>query len=61
MLHLKTIGGVKPEDARLMIIDNTLNIGTMLVSESIYNDIKDKVELLEEDVKIKFDQNGVLK
>ena len=57
----KTIGGVKPEDARLMIIDNTLNIGTMLVSESIYNDIKDKVELLEEDVKIEFDQNGVLK
>ena len=33
----------------------------MLVSESIYNDIKDKVELLEEDVKIEFDQNGVLK
>ena len=57
----KTIGGVKPEDARLMIIDNTLNIGTMLVSESIYNDIKDTVELLEEDVKIEFDQNGVLK
>ena len=56
-----TIGAVEPENARVMIIDNTLNIGTMLVSESIYNDIKDKVELLDSNVKIEFDENGVLK
>ena len=57
----KTIGSVEPQDARVMIIDNTLNIGTMLVSESIYNDIKDSVELIEEDVKIEFGSDGVLK
>ena len=57
----KTIGAVEPENARLMVIDNTLNIGEMLVSESIYNDIKDKVELIEEDVKLEFDEEGSLK
>lgn len=56
-----TIGAVEPENARVMIIDNTLNIGTMLVSESIYSEIKDKVELLDENVSIEFDENGVLK
>ncbi|MCI1958471.1 MAG: DUF362 domain-containing protein [Clostridia bacterium] len=54
---LRTIGNVKPEDARVMIIENTLNIGTMLVSESIYKDIKDRVELVDEDVKIKFNKD----
>lgn len=53
---LRTIGNVEPKDARVMIIENTLNIGTMLVSESVYKEIKDKVELLEEDVKIKFNK-----
>ncbi|MCI1931521.1 MAG: DUF362 domain-containing protein [Clostridia bacterium] len=54
---LRTIGNVKPENARVMIIENTLNIGTMLVSESIYKDIKNKVELVDEDVKIKFNKD----
>ena len=60
-IAFKTIGAVEPKDARVMIIDNTLNIGTLLVSESIYNDIKDKVELLEDNVSIEFNEDGTLK
>lgn len=56
----RTIGSIEPTQARVMIIENTLHLGTVLVSESIYNEIKDKVELVEEDVKIDFDDCGLL-
>ncbi len=56
-----TIGAVKPEDARVVIIDNTLNIETMLVSESVYKEIKNDVELIDENVEFSFDAEGVLK
>jgi len=57
----KTIGAVAPENARVMVIDNTLNIGEMLVSEAIYNEIKHKVELIEEDAEFAFNEDGTLK
>jgi len=53
----RTIGAVEPQNARVMIIENTLHIGTVLVSQSIYDDIKDNVDTVEEDVKIKFNKS----
>lgn len=52
---LKTLGKVKPEEARVIVCENTLHISKLLVSEAVYNEIKDKVELLEEDVQWTFD------
>ena len=52
---LKTLGKVKPEEARVIVCENTLHISKLLVSEAVYNEIKDKVELLEEDVRWTFD------
>ncbi|MCD8037030.1 MAG: DUF362 domain-containing protein [Clostridiales bacterium] len=57
---LKTLGKTKPEKARVIICENTLHISKLIVSEAIYNEIKDKVELLEEDVKWEYDENGDL-
>ncbi|MGD9567689.1 MAG: lactate racemase domain-containing protein [Sedimentibacter sp.] len=54
----KTLGKIKPKQARVMIIENTLHLKDMLVSESIYNEIKDNVNLIEEVPLWKFDENG---
>ena len=56
----RTIGSVDAAKARVMIIENTLHLGTVLVSESIYNDIKGEVDLIEENVQISFDKDGLL-
>ncbi len=54
----KTLGKTKPEEARVIVCENTLHINTLLVSEAVYNEIKDKVDLIEEDVPWTFDENG---
>ena len=54
----KTLGKTKPEEAKVIVCENTLHISTLLVSEAVYNEIKDSVDLLEEDVKWTFDENG---
>ncbi|MCQ4726759.1 DUF362 domain-containing protein [Anaerotignum faecicola] len=53
----RTIGAVLPENARVMVIDNTLHIETVLVSQAIYDEIKDSVELIESGVELKFNEN----
>ncbi|GFI61159.1 hypothetical protein IMSAG049_00316 [Clostridiales bacterium] len=54
----KTLGKTKPEESRVIVCENTLHISTLLVSEVVYNEIKDSVDLLEADVPWKFDENG---
>jgi len=54
----RTSGGISLEEARVMIIKNTLHLGEVVVSEQIYKEIKNKVELIEEDIKISFDDEG---
>ena len=54
----KTLGKTKPEESKVIVCENTLHIRNLLVSEAVYNEIKDKVDLLEEDVPWTFDENG---
>ncbi len=56
----RTLGRIKPEQARVIVCENTLHISKLLVSEAVYNEIKDKVDLLEEDVKWTYNENGEL-
>ncbi len=56
----KTLGKIKSEDAKVMIIENTLHISEILVSESIYKDIKNEVLLVEEVPQWMYDSNGRL-
>ncbi|MGB4437688.1 MAG: lactate racemase domain-containing protein [Sedimentibacter sp.] len=44
----KTLGKIKSAEAKVMIIENTLHINELLVSESIYKEIKNKVNLIKE-------------
>lgn len=53
----KTLGKVKPEEAKVIVCENTLHISTLLVSEAVYEEIKDKIDLIEEDVQWTFDCN----
>ncbi|MCI1931732.1 MAG: DUF362 domain-containing protein [Clostridia bacterium] len=53
----KTLGIIKPEEAKVIVCENTLNISRLLVSEAVYKEIKDNVDLLDEDVKWTFDEN----
>ena len=43
----KTLGKTKPEESKVIVCENTLHIKDLLVSEAVYNEIKDKVDLLE--------------
>ena len=54
----KTLGKIKPKEANVMIIENTLHINEVIVSERIYEEIKNKVELIEEINSWSFDANG---
>lgn len=54
----KTLGKVKPEEAKVIVCENTLHISTLLVSEAVYDEIKDKVDLIDENVQWTFDENG---
>lgn len=54
----KTLGKTKPEEAKVIVCENTLHIKTLLVSQAVYDEIKDNVDLLEEDVPWVFDENG---
>ena len=54
----KTLGKTKPEEAKVIVCENTLHISTLLVSEAVYEEIKDEVDLIEEDVPWTFDENG---
>jgi hypothetical protein len=54
----KTLGKIKSVDAKVMIIENTLHISELTVSESIYKEIKNEVELIEEIPEWSFDLNG---
>jgi hypothetical protein len=53
----KTLGIIKPEEAKVIVCENTLNISRLLVSEAVYKEIKGNVDLLDEDVKWTFDEN----
>ncbi|MCI8342333.1 MAG: DUF2088 domain-containing protein [Firmicutes bacterium] len=53
----RTLGMKNSENARVVIIDNTLHIETLLVSKAIYEEIKNDVELVESDVSIGFNDN----
>ncbi|PLT29558.1 lactate racemase domain-containing protein [Peribacillus deserti] len=57
---LRANWGVAWEDARIVRIPNTLHIGELLVSEVIFNELKDKenIEVLEDLNEIKFDEDG---
>lgn len=56
-----TIGSVKPMEAKLAIIKNTLNLKELYVTEAALNEIdKDSIEILEQEIEIKFDENGNL-
>lgn len=54
----KTLGKIKSADAKVVIIENTLHISELIVSESIYNEIKNEIELIEEIPEWSFDLNG---
>ncbi|MFA9423214.1 MAG: lactate racemase domain-containing protein [Sedimentibacter sp.] len=54
----KTLGKIKPKQAKVMIIENTLHINELIVSESIYKEIKNNVVLIEEIAEWSFDLNG---
>lgn len=56
----KTLGKIKSEDSRVMIIENTLHLTELIVSESIYKEIKNEVTLIEEITEWSFDSNGKL-
>lgn len=56
----RTLGRIKPEEARVIVCENTLHINKLLVSEAVYNEIKDKVDLLDEDVKWTYNDNSEL-
>lgn len=56
----KTLGKIKSEDANVMIVENTLNLTELLVSESIYKEIKNEVSLVEEILEWSYDSNGKL-
>lgn len=56
----RTSGGMKKETAKIMIIKNTLHLGEVIVSESIYNEIKNDVTLIEENIKVSFNDKGEL-
>ena len=55
-----TLGAVEAEKARVMVIENTLHIGTLLVSEAVYEEIKDQVDLVEGGFSFAFDEAGRL-
>lgn len=57
---LRTACIVDKPDGRIMIIKNTLHIDEVIVSEAIYQEIKDKVDVIKEDIKITFDEQGLL-
>ena len=56
----RTLGRIKSEEARVIVCENTLHINKLLVSEAVYNEIKDKVDLLDEDVKWTYNDNSEL-
>jgi hypothetical protein len=57
---LRANWGVAWEEARIVRIPNTLHIGELLVSEVIFNELKDKenIEVLEGLHEMKFDEDG---
>lgn len=56
-----TIGSVTPLEAKVAIIKNTLDLSELYVSEAALRAIdKNKVEILEEGIEIKFDENNNL-
>ena len=59
---LKTVGYVKPENARVIRIHNTLELGEILVSEVYLDELKgvEGVTIVEEPKDMEFDENGDL-
>ena len=56
----RTLGNVEAAKAKVMVIENTLHIGTVLVSEALYEEIKDQVDLVEGGLEMAFDAEGRL-
>ena len=56
----RTLGNVEAAKAKVMVIENTLHIGTVLVSEALYEEIKDQVDLVEGGLEMTFDAEGRL-
>ncbi|WP_209124243.1 lactate racemase domain-containing protein [Alkalihalobacillus sp. BA299] len=59
---LRANWGVAAEDARIARIPNTLHIGELYVSETIFNEInnQENIEVLQGLEEMKFDENGYL-
>lgn len=58
---LNTIGSVKPENAKLAIIHNTLNLEELYVTESVLSSINaESIEVLDTNVIVKFNEKGNL-
>lgn len=56
---LNTIGSIKPEEAKVCIIKNTLSLGELYVSKALLQDMDmSKVKLMDEGNAMKFDQNN---
>ncbi|MCY6484129.1 lactate racemase domain-containing protein [Clostridium aestuarii] len=56
----ETIGSVIPKEAKIAIIDNTLQLEELYVSEMVLKDL-DKIQILNSDVSLKFDDQGNIK
>lgn len=54
----KTLGKINTADAKVIIIENTLHINELIVSESIYKEIQNKVNLIKEIPEWSFDLSG---
>ena len=54
---LKLCGSGEP---KIAVIENTLHMKTLLVSEAVYEAEKDRLEILERNVELKFDESGCL-
>jgi hypothetical protein len=57
---LRANWGVASKEARIVRIPNTLHIGELLVSEIIYNEVKnnDNIEVIKDLHELQFDENG---
>lgn len=59
-LALKTAGNIKPENAKVVIIENTLHLEEFYVSSAVLEDIKNKDIQILEQINTYFDEKGNL-
>lgn len=58
-IAFNTIGTVKAQDAKIAIINNTLELEKLYVSERVLEDLdKERIEIIEENIVLGFDSDG---